>query len=441
MQLSSSNRYEQFAASLQQLMGLHGYERLETPILQPADLFLTRAGDQIITRLFTFEHGGKQIALRPEYTSPAMNQYIRDGHTLPVRWQFSGVVFEEAEDSTQQQRTSIGAEAIGWPVGLADAEILTMAINGLQSTGVPNLRMHVGHVAFLRAMLGQHIRDARMQRFLLNHVQTLRQSDGRNRVREQVNRLLRPDRRGSEVTESPSPAIVDALLQPLERSQLMGGRTREDIQRRLLYKLERIESLALIEQALDELEQMIVLEGPRQDVMPELRARCAKVPEATALLDDWEALLRTAAILGLDDDCVVVTPALSRNWDYYSGIVFELHSGIRHLGGGGRYDELSRLLGATEPIPAVGFAYYVDDVLELLPSPHPKARVWTLQAGSVDEQLAAWLTGLRGFGIRINVQPDTGILRVNSAGELQVGDQCFEFSQISTAVGWLEAQS
>ena len=51
-----------------------------------------------------------------------------------------------------------------------------------------------------------------------------------------------------------------------------------------------------------------------------------------------------------------------RPLDYYTGVVFELRAkGIADpLVGGGRYDRLMRMLGAAQPIPAVGFTMRLD---------------------------------------------------------------------------------
>lgn len=56
----------------------------------------------------------------------------------------------------------------------------------------------------------------------------------------------------------------------------------------------------------------------------------------------------------------VYDPALTRGFDYYTGIVFEFFDtdpkNARSLFGGGRYDALVSMFGG-EPIPAVGFAF------------------------------------------------------------------------------------
>ena len=53
-----------------------------------------------------------------------------------------------------------------------------------------------------------------------------------------------------------------------------------------------------------------------------------------------------------------------RRLDYYTGLVFELYDPAQPEGaqtiGGGRYDRLLSLLGAPEPVPAVGFSVWLD---------------------------------------------------------------------------------
>ena len=52
--------------------------------------------------------------------------------------------------------------------------------------------------------------------------------------------------------------------------------------------------------------------------------------------------------------------AFGRPLDYYTGLVFEISANGAVLAGGGRYDRMMTLLGATEEIPAVGFSLWID---------------------------------------------------------------------------------
>lgn len=436
------SRYDQIAGALHGLMSSYGYERLETPILQPAEMFLTRAGDQIITRLFTFERGGKQMALRPEYTSPALSLYCEQNCPVPARWQFGGLVFEESPAAPQVQHYSIGAEVFGLPNAFADGEILQLALKGLAQAGIDDAAAHIGHVALLRYFVRRHMTDARLQRFLLNRAHLLRTPEGEAHVRQQMDRLVPATAAGKLPSGGggPSPAIMDALLQSLEQSQLMGGRTRDDIQRRLQRKLTRSEVRPQIEATLVLLRQIVTIEGTSEIVLPQLKELIGGDPDGLALLDEWTAVLDAATSMGVDPARLVLSPGLSRNWDYYSGIVFELRGGGKHLGGGGRYDELARLLGSPEPVAAVGFAYYVDEILGLLPAEAPARGPITLSWAASTPALRAWLDELRGAGLPVALVAAGGELTVGSGGHLHCDGVSFTPLQAAEAIAFLEAR-
>ena len=60
---------------------------------------------------------------------------------------------------------------------------------------------------------------------------------------------------------------------------------------------------------------------------------------------------------------------LVRGIAYYTGVIFELNASSTKgtsLGGGGRYDSLVKALGSDEDVPALGFAYNMDEVLGAL---------------------------------------------------------------------------
>ena len=67
---------------------------------------------------------------------------------------------------------------------------------------------------------------------------------------------------------------------------------------------------------------------------------------------------------GIDVSRIRFATAFGRGVDYYTGFVFEIHDAQGRVSGtlvgGGRYDALLSRLGAKEPIPAVGFAVWID---------------------------------------------------------------------------------
>jgi ATP phosphoribosyltransferase regulatory subunit len=102
------------------------------------------------------------------------------------------------------------------------------------------------------------------------------------------------------------------------------------------------------------------------DVLREARQIAASAPAVRAL----ERLARAALLLkelGLDSR-VRVDLGEVRGFEYYTGLVFEVHApgGPLELGGGGRYDSLVARFGRD--MPAVGFYLSLDRISVLLAS-------------------------------------------------------------------------
>jgi ATP phosphoribosyltransferase regulatory subunit len=83
-----------------------------------------------------------------------------------------------------------------------------------------------------------------------------------------------------------------------------------------------------------------------------------------AALDAFERRNGFIAARGVAIEATRFSAAFVRDFDYYTGFVFEAHdphvSGAKTALAGGRYDGLARRLGANEDIPAVGAAINLD---------------------------------------------------------------------------------
>jgi len=97
----------------------------------------------------------------------------------------------------------------------------------------------------------------------------------------------------------------------------------------------------------------------------ELRALAADARLALEpALDLFESRTGFLAARGVDVARISFSTAFGRGVEYYTGFVFELHDpqgrDVGELVAGGRYDGLLMRLGASEPIPAVGFAVWIE---------------------------------------------------------------------------------
>ena len=107
------------------------------------------------------------------------------------------------------------------------------------------------------------------------------------------------------------------------------------------------------------------------------RAACALPPDAgrrhvyhrfVVGLDDDPARVEAVERQGMSAKSIRYDADFGRPLDYYTGLVFEIAEApeARPIVGGGRYDRLLTLLGATTPIPGVGFSVWLDRIEALL---------------------------------------------------------------------------
>src|SRR5580692_12588307 len=82
------------AVVLLKLFAARGYTREEPSVLQPAEIFLDRSGEEIRRRTFTLtDPSGRDLALRPDLTIPICRDAVLTGRKLPARICYNGLVF------------------------------------------------------------------------------------------------------------------------------------------------------------------------------------------------------------------------------------------------------------------------------------------------------------------------------------------------------------
>lgn len=437
---------------LQQFMARYGYARLETPIIEPSALFLTKAGDQVIDRLLTFTRAGREFALRPEFTASAMAQYAASAVPI-VRWQFSGTVFQDVADQPFHYETiSAGAELIGYAGPHADAEIIAMAAQGLDELDIDGWQVVIGHVGLTRHLVERFALDERTTSFLMTQRELLRQADGgREQFTDRLNQYLPfktpGDAVNTELLNDPVQAeqILEALLKSGNRGTSLGGRTREEIAQRLIKKGQWTVQRSVIEAAVDFLQAWSLIRGTPDAAFAEMR-RLASDADSARMLDSWARVIDLVLAYGVAEDRIMIQPDLARTWDYYTGAVFELVSASgQDLGGGGRYDELGRLIGAAQATPAVGFAYYAA-ALHAGTTPVHMPAPWVIVDAGDSPAVIHWLQALRQHGLTVTVLPDAGDtprqrLLVHHAvnNTLQYGQQTYTPDELGALMNRLNA--
>jgi ATP phosphoribosyltransferase regulatory subunit len=152
----------------------------------------------------------------------------------------------------------------------------------------------------------------------------------------------------------------------MQRSGLSptAGRAPDEIARRLMEKAE-LRSVRLSSGALAALKDFLAIRVPLSQAAGALSGFAERVGLSLGpALDNFAARATAAAELGLNGAAIRYDAGFGRPLDYYTGLVFEIAAPgePRPIVGGGRYDRLLTLLGASKPIPGVGFSVWLDRI-------------------------------------------------------------------------------
>ncbi len=345
-----------------------GHARAEPPILQPADVFLDLAGEDIRARIFlTAGADGEELCLRPEYTIPVSRAYLASPQAGSVAsFSYLGPVFRQRPGGPNEF-VQAGIESFGrMDREAADAEILTLALEAAQGAGCGSLKVSLGDAGLFTALLSAlDLPNAWVRRIRRGHMRS-----------ENLGLLLAPAAHGAAtdhsgvlaalegVDKKGARALVEDLLSIAGISSV-GGRSASEIADRFLEQAAMKSSAGISAEKRAVLERFLGVGGDPDKASAALRALAqdAKL-DLGAALDAFDARLGFIAARGLDVSSLAFAANFGRNLDYYTGFVFEAHRPDGEPGrpvvGGGRYDGLLRRLGAAGDIPAVGAAIWCD---------------------------------------------------------------------------------
>src|ERR1700744_320811 len=350
-----------------------GYVCEEPSVLQPADIFLDRSGEEIRRRTFTLtDPSGRELCLRPDLTIPICYQAVKGNSAVPARICYNGLVFrhQPSEPHRPTQFFQAGAELLG----LADraqgeTEIMTLTVESLRAAGLKDFSVKIGDLALFGALVDALDVPAQWRGLLKRHFWRAVYFEA----------LLGPMTQGAAsdaqrllgslggLTESESRAAIEGLMD-LVADAPQGARTRDEIVERLMEQAADAAALRLDPRIADVITRLLAVSGSAEQALTEIRAltRDAGIT-LDAPLASMQARLAALKSLGVAADKISFAARFGRNMEYYTGFVFELWArdkeGPVQIAGGGRYDTLLEMLGADRAVTAIGCAIRTERVL------------------------------------------------------------------------------
>jgi len=205
-------------------------------------------------------------------------------------------------EETRRERWQCGAELIGSSQPLADVELVMLASEVLAKLGIGPLEVRLCHAGLIRALIRELGWGA------------------------------------AEQTE-----IFDQILEGDIKA--LGEIKTEDIDLKKALTL------------------LLDVTGTSHGFLENVRALLGEaLPRFEPSLSNLTSI---AELLSAMDCPYQIDIASGRGFEYYTGVMFQLYVSTERVGGGGRYDDLISLVGGP-PVPASGFALYVDQLMDLV---------------------------------------------------------------------------
>ena len=347
-----------------------GFERTEPPIMHAATIFLDMSGEEVRRRLFlTADASGEELCLRPEYTIPVCRAYLASDRAGAIaEYSYLGPVFRARAGGGGEQ-TQTGLESFGRrDAEAADAEVFSLAMEAATAAGGAMLTARLGDAGLFDAVLDSLKVPEPWRR-------RLRRGVARGLSLEAI--FMRPSQSAlaqpgvlaalESADHAGAKALVEDLL-AIAGIDTVGGRTPSEIADRFLEQASLKSGPPIEAEKRAALDAFLAISGDPDKAAVELR-RLAHSAGLTlsAALDAFERRNGFIAARGVAIDATRFSAAFVRDFDYYTGFVFEAHDarspGAKTVLAGGRYDGLAQRLGAPEDIPAVGAAINLDRLL------------------------------------------------------------------------------
>ena len=295
---------------LNTVLHLYGYQDIQTPTFEFYDVFREEIGSTSTQELYKFfDRDGNILALRPDITPSVARAAatLFEGDDFPIRLCYAGNTFinHSSYQGRLKENTQLGAELIGLDSIEADAEMITMVVNGLRAVGLSEFQVSIGHVDFISSLL---------KAADLNEAESL-----------EIRSLI-TNRNYFGVDELLDSRAVKGSVRKAFRTlpELVGGPE-------------------VLEQALS--------------AAPDLNAQMG--------VKRLQQIYRLLKMYGAEDH-ISFDLSMSGNYGYYSGIIFRAYTYgtgdavVR----GGRYDHLLEKFGKNTP--SIGFAVIIDELMSAL---------------------------------------------------------------------------
>lgn len=292
----------------------YGFENYDAPIVEHAELFTRKGGDDILSEMYTFKKGGIDLALRPEMTPSLVRMIMQEYRPSPYKplkrfsipqcWRYETTIRGRKREHYQWNIDIFGADNVKYEI-----ELFLILVNFFKTIGLtPNdITIQISNRKILQTFLSQlNVPDDLFEQACI--------------IIDKIGKLSRDE-------------FIFRMMDEIKMNI-------NDIDK--IFEFIKIKTI-------DDLNIFLPHDDPSVVEIQQLVNLCKMTG-----IGEW----------------VELNSSIVRGLSYYTGLVFEAffkNSEIkRSVCGGGRYDNIMKTYGHNEQIPAIGFGLGDVVILDVL---------------------------------------------------------------------------
>ncbi len=340
-----------------------GYEPLETPTLEYADILMGKYGSEAEQLIYKFtDRGGRDVAMRYDVTVPACRVMAQYKNDLPLPFKRYQIQPVWRADNTQKGRFrefyQCDADTFGTKSQLAEAEFIQMGIEVLLELGFTGIDVRINNRKIIDGMLS--FAGVTQEQFYTACV----------------------------------------AIDKMDKIGLQGVQ-------------EELKTKGIEEEVISNIAEFLT--DSLEDKLASLENKLGDMPQAQEGITELRTLFSMLETAGVPVGTYRFDIAIIRGLSYYTGPIFEFEikdGGVGSIGSGGRYDNLVELYSG-DSVPAAGGSFGIERLIEIITDRNmmsDTSAMSTLLAplGENAQKKALELAGkMRNNGKTVMVYPDS----------------------------------
>jgi len=329
----------------------NGFVLSEPDVLLDSEYIIQRSGENFRRSMLTFENeDGKTMCLRPDLTVASCIKFLEKKSKSQIY--YSGQAYRRInKKGSDLVNDQLGIEILGSKNQLQDDfKVIKTILNSTKQIKSKKIQIKVGDISLFKRLINSLDMPERWKLRLIRHFWRPKYFE------ELLIRLEKNSDIDSVTFDTDKKRFYE--MKKMKQEKVVAGRSISEILKRFDKKIKDPRSFNAGKKIVKIIRSFLKINCKLSKLDEKLLNFAKKNNLKKNIFKEFKSIQN---LKKLNQEIVFITN-FGRDIEYYTGIVFEIFSGLKEIARGGRYDDLLKSLGAKKNIPAVGAAINLNNI-------------------------------------------------------------------------------